>query len=307
MRICIHCRKWYQESFHRNRFPWCSSTSSLLYSPNLFIHAFFFHVYFFVIANIFFFKWIAWNLLSQIPYSVSDSEFHVLVLLPMEGVVGWGGGVASVGVCFLPFHYFRYSVSCKGVSFRLEVVKSVKVSYDQSTCVVQTILFLKIWSHDVSLKKPFAKQNKSGSWNRFSCLKQLACVASVSVLFRSKERPRNEILRFGRARNETRAIFRGVFLRNNKETLATQAINSKMNYFSFCSATGETMNTWNISGMFIVLRPITEKIRTCEQSTKQQTNKGSCLRFSFLTPDRSCCTWLAFFLHDIFTVFSVWL
>ena len=33
----------------------------------------------------------------------------------------------------------------------------------------------------------------------------LACVASVSVLFRSKERPRNEILGFGRARNETRA------------------------------------------------------------------------------------------------------
>ena len=32
----------------------------------------------------------------------------------------------------------------------------------------------------------------------------LACVASVSVLFRSKERPRNEILGFGRARNETR-------------------------------------------------------------------------------------------------------
>ena len=33
----------------------------------------------------------------------------------------------------------------------------------------------------------------------------LTCVASVSVLFRSKERPRNEILGFGRARNETRA------------------------------------------------------------------------------------------------------
>ena len=32
----------------------------------------------------------------------------------------------------------------------------------------------------------------------------LACVASVSVLFLSKERPRNEILGFGRARNETR-------------------------------------------------------------------------------------------------------
>ena len=34
---------------------------------------------------------------------------------------------------------------------------------------------------------------------------ELACVASVSVWFRSKERPRNGILGFGRARNETRA------------------------------------------------------------------------------------------------------
>ena len=46
-----------------------------------------------------------------------------------------------------------------------------------------------------------------------------ACVASVSIWFRSKERPRNGILGFGRARNETRAkprsftcaIFRAVF------------------------------------------------------------------------------------------------
>ena len=33
----------------------------------------------------------------------------------------------------------------------------------------------------------------------------IACVASVSVRFRSKERPRNGILSFNRARNETRA------------------------------------------------------------------------------------------------------
>ena len=33
----------------------------------------------------------------------------------------------------------------------------------------------------------------------------IACVASVSIWFRSKERPRNEILGFGRARNKTRA------------------------------------------------------------------------------------------------------
>ena len=38
-----------------------------------------------------------------------------------------------------------------------------------------------------------------------SSVVMIACVASVSVLFRSKERPRNEILGFGRARNETRA------------------------------------------------------------------------------------------------------
>ena len=36
-------------------------------------------------------------------------------------------------------------------------------------------------------------------------LSLLACVASVSFWFRSKERPRNGILGFGRARNETRA------------------------------------------------------------------------------------------------------
>ena len=34
-----------------------------------------------------------------------------------------------------------------------------------------------------------------------------ACVASVFVWFRSKERPRNWNFGFGRARNETRAIF----------------------------------------------------------------------------------------------------
>ena len=64
----------------------------------------------------------------------------------------------------------------------------------------------------------------------------LAGVASVSVWFRSKERPRNGILGFGRARNETRAKKRAPFfarsltlvprslLPNRTETLATQGI-----------------------------------------------------------------------------------
>ena len=51
------------------------------------------------------------------------------------------------------------------------------------------------------------------------------------------------------------------------------------------SATGKTMNTWNISRMFIVLWPITAKIRTCELATKPQTNWRSCLWFSFLMTD----------------------
>ena len=39
-------------------------------------------------------------------------------------------------------------------------------------------------------------------FDNFSCK---ACAASVSVWFRSKERPRNGIVGFGRARNGTRA------------------------------------------------------------------------------------------------------
>ena len=56
----------------------------------------------------------------------------------------------------------------------------------------------------------------------------LACVASVSVRFRSKERPRKGIFGFDRARNETRAkqltaVPRSLLL-NRTETLATQAM-----------------------------------------------------------------------------------
>ena len=61
----------------------------------------------------------------------------------------------------------------------------------------------------------------------------VACVASVSIWFRSKERPRNGILGFGRVRNETRAKLAPFFARsltlvprslllNRTETLATQ-------------------------------------------------------------------------------------
>ena len=45
-------------------------------------------------------------------------------------------------------------------------------------------------------------------WSKFLTWRDqsvLACVASISVWFRSNERPRNGILGFGRARNDTRA------------------------------------------------------------------------------------------------------
>lgn len=61
------------------------------------------------------------------------------------------------------------------------------------------------------LRNPFSK-SKNKIWPIFSfVLKLLACVASVSVKFRSKKKTRNGIFGFDHARNETRAIFRAVF------------------------------------------------------------------------------------------------
>ena len=66
--------------------------------------------------------------------------------------------------------------------------------------------------------------------------RHVACVASVSVWFRSKERPRNGILGFGRARNgplpallltpffaRSLTLVPRSLLLNRTETLATQA------------------------------------------------------------------------------------
>ena len=48
--------------------------------------------------------------------------------------------------------------------------------------------------------------------------------------------------------------------------------------------TQKTVNTWKISGMLIVYWPITIKFRTCEQTSKPQTNYRCCLWFSYLAP-----------------------
>ena len=50
------------------------SSTQLIYSFMSFFNLF---IYFIVIANTFFFKSIAWNLLSRIPYSVSVSLFVI--------------------------------------------------------------------------------------------------------------------------------------------------------------------------------------------------------------------------------------
>ena len=91
------------------------------------------------------------------------------------------------------------------------------------------------WRSGESVRLPpmwpgFDFQTRRHMWVEFV----VACVASVSVRFRSKERQRNGILSFDRARNETRAkkepffapsltlVPRSLFL-NRTETLATQA------------------------------------------------------------------------------------
>ena len=122
--------------------------SPLLYSANLFICAFFFYlfIYFIVIANIIFFKSIAWNLLSQIPYSVSvsvsvipfpfpDSGFRVLVLLMISPLSeGW----------FIYHCFHGTAVSLKMDSYKIQMQrKSLKVScvLDINFCLEGLIIF----------------------------------------------------------------------------------------------------------------------------------------------------------------------
>jgi len=57
--------------------------------------------------------------------------------------------------------------------------------------------------NEVLMISEFKIKNDSLWWRNF--ISYLACVASISVWFRSKKRPRNGILGFVRARNETRA------------------------------------------------------------------------------------------------------
>ena len=85
-------------------------------------------------------------------------------------------------------------------------------------------------------------------------------------------------------------------------------------YDHFFRGTGKIVNTWNTSGMFIVLWPITAKIRTRELATKPQTviNVLACrLVFSCLIV---VVVVVSFSQHNnipeiflVFTVISVWL
>ena len=64
-----------------------------------------------------------------------------------------------------------------------------------------------LYIHFCSIISTFRQLHGATLWT-LCCIwivRKIACVASVSLRFRSKERPRNRILSFGRARNETRA------------------------------------------------------------------------------------------------------
>ena len=70
--------------------------------------------------------------------------------------------------------------------------------------------------------------------NKIRTTENLACVASVSVWLQNKERPRNGIIGFGYARNETRVIFCAVFDSFScPQMLATQTIEKILFSYQF--------------------------------------------------------------------------
>ena len=90
----------------------------------------------------------------------------------------------------------------------------------------------------------------------------IACVASVSVWFRSKERPGNGIIGFGRARSETRALLLAPFfarsltllprslLLNRTETLATQATTCSQTAFYYIGQVLTVDLCFRLRGLF---------------------------------------------------------
>ena len=132
-------------------------------------------------------------------------------------------------------------LNCYIVWFILYPVWFVSLSVWWSVEAPVTSLATDPQSHLMSTFVAFNKNKSHCEWVLRCTLLPGTCVASVSVCFGSKKRPRNGILGFGRTRNETRskkwkrsftyAIFRAVFDPRSSffapiphETLATQAM-----------------------------------------------------------------------------------
>ena len=93
-------------------------------------------------------------------------------------------------------NWFAFAFFFLTGSERVRETKSVGGTFTESQNINKSLLtlgeFVMTWFHILPA-------------DGFSARSNIACVASVSVWFRSKERPRNGILDFDRARNETRA------------------------------------------------------------------------------------------------------
>ena len=90
----------------------------------------------------------------------------------------------------------------------------------------------------------------------------------------------------GRRTNEASLLLSIVFKRIFKTSSHFPDFEGGFRIFKvhiYCQ-TQKTVNTWKISGMLIVYWPITIKFRTCEQTSKPQTNYRCCLWFSYLAP-----------------------
>ena len=91
--------------------------------------------------------------------------------------------------------------------------------------------------------------------------------------------------------------------------LSCTTLNNTTNRGNYFCKTQKTINTWKISGMFIVEWPITIKFRTCEQASKAQTNYHCCLQLRYLTSyrlfPRNTITFHKYFWYSWFCAFHV--
>ena len=187
----------------------------------------------------FFFVFLAWIFSHLLNRSLGDA-FFFYVYRVVSGSIRYSNFdfihfINHIVYLVSMFFFFSHKTSSE-LRLHTRINKVIffhEYLYNGFLCLSRLFRYLLTFlSTECSMRNTLMKEDKMQSaWNRPSlyderikiatvfCINssseaRLACVASVSVWFRSKERPWNGILGFGRARNETRAkraIFLAVF------------------------------------------------------------------------------------------------